>query len=291
MNLFVLTLLFGFFNPGESSLTFLKNLKDAQDIALGETSVPLPSDALSFLSNPAHLSGVKGYEFSFYSAFLWNNIKEEFAVFAGRTPYFNYGLSLNYLNYGKIEGRDTFGFKTQSFTPYDFAIHLGFAKSFSRFLKMGIAFGFASEKIERESGSSFLFSMGTKYIMPNNLSFKFGISLLNLGTPVKFIEESFSPPTTFKLGVLYKKLNTPYFISGEVSFPFDDIPCFAFGMGYNIKKIFELRSGFRTSFDTGFISALRFGFGLKFSPLHLDYAFVPHGILGFTHHIDLKFIF
>jgi len=291
MNSFIFILIFGLFKPGESSLTFLKNLKDAQDIAIGETSVSLPPDALSFLSNPALLTGINRYEFSFYSALLWNNIKEEFAVFAGRTPYFNYGLSLNYLNYGKIEGRDTFGFRTENFTPYDFAIHLGFAKDLSKFLKMGIVLGFAGEKIEKESGNSFLFSFGAKYILPNSPSFKFGISLLNLGTPVKFVEKSFSPPITFKFGILYEKLNTPYFISGEVSFPCDDIPCFSAGGAYNIKNIFELRTGFRTSFDAGFISAFRFGFGLNFSPLYLDYAFVPQGILGFTHHIDLKFRF
>jgi len=291
MNSFIFILIFGLFKPGESSFTFLKNLKDAQDIALGETSVSLPPDALSFLSNPAILSGIKKYEFSFYSAFLWNDTKEEFVAFGGKTSYFSYGLSLNYLNYGKIQGRDTFGFETENFTPYDFAIHLGLAKDISRFLKMGIAFGFANEKIEKESANSFLFSFGTNYILPQNPFLKFGFSFLNIGTPIKFIDKSFLPPLILKFGAFYKKAKTPYFLVGELSFPFDDIPYISLGGSYIIKDIFEIRGGFKSSFDTGFLSSVRFGFGLKFSFLNLDYAIIPEGILGFTHHIDIKFRF
>ncbi len=246
---------------------------------------------MSFLSNSALLSEIVSYELSFYSAFLWNDIKEEFAAFAGRTSYFNYGFSISYLNYEKIEGRDIFGFKRESFTPYDFAFHLGFARAFSKFLNVGIVFGFAYEKIERKIGSSFLISFGTKYTLPRNPSFKFGFSLLNLGTKVKFEKEYFPIPFIFKAGLFYKKLKAPYFVSGEFSLPFDDIPYFSVGLAYSIREIFELRGGFKTSFDAGFVSAFRFGFGLKFSKLYLDYAFIPHGVVGFTHHIDLKFKF
>lgn len=228
---------------------------------------------------------------TFYSSFLWNDIKEEFAVFAGKTSLFSYALSFNYLNYGKVEGRDTFGFKTSDFTPYDFALHLGFARNFSKFLKIGLASGFAIEEIEKERGNSFLFSIGAKYILPANPSFKLGFSLLNLGTPVKFIEESFYPPIILKFGFLYKTKASPYFISSEISFPFDDIPFLSMGGAYNIKDIFELRCGFKTSFDAGPLSALRFGFGLKFLPVILDYALVPQGVLGLTYHIDLKLQF
>ncbi len=35
MNFLISILIFGLFNPGGSALTFLKNLKDAEDIALG----------------------------------------------------------------------------------------------------------------------------------------------------------------------------------------------------------------------------------------------------------------
>jgi hypothetical protein len=56
-------------------------------------------------------------------------------------------------------------------------------------------------------------------------------------------------------------------------------------------NILEIRSGFKSSFDTGFLSSLRFGFGLNFSFLNIDYAIVPQGMLGFTHHVDLKFRF
>jgi hypothetical protein len=291
MNPFIFILIFGFFKPGENSFTFLKNLKDAQDIAMGEASVSLPPDVLSFLSNPSVLAEIKKYEFSFYSAFLWNNIKEEFVAYGGKTSYFGYCLSLNYLNYGEIQGRDTFGFKTQSFIPYDFAVHFGLGKDISKFLKMGIALGFASEKIEKETGNSFLFSFGTNYILPKNPSFKFSFSFLNLGTKVKFMDESFFPPYVLKFGIFYHKLKTPYFFSGELCFPFDDIPYFSLGIAYNIMNILEIRSGFKSSFDTGFLSSLRFGFGLNFSFLNIDYAIVPQGVLGFTHHVDLKFRF
>ncbi len=288
MNLLAIFLLC-IFEAGNSSLVFLKNLKDAQDIALGETGVALPCDALSFLSNPALLAGVKKYEASFYSALLWDNIKEEFVVFAGRTPYFSYGIAFNYLNYGEIERRDTFGFKTGSFTPYDLAIHLGFARNFSKFLKLGFSFGYAQEEIDKERGSSILFSFGGKYILEKNPSFKFGFSILNLGSSLKFAEKSFLPPFILKLGTFYKKLQSPYLLSAEIAFPFDDIPYISMGGGYKIKDIFEIRGGFKSSFDTGIISAFRLGFGLEFPFLIIDYAFTPQGVLGFTHHIDLKF--
>ena len=289
MNLFAFFLCLSIFKGGNSSLVFLKNLKDAQDISLGETSVALPCDALSFLSNPAFLASIKRYEASFYSALLWNNIKEEFVVFAGRAPHFSYGIALNYLNYGEIEGRDTFGFKTKPFTPYDLAVHLGFGRDFSKFLKLGFCFGYVREEIEKETGSSILFSFGGKYILPNNPSFKFGFSILNLGLPVKFVNKAFLPPIILKVGTLYKKFQSPYLLSAEISFPFDDIPYISIGGGYKIKDILEIRGGLKSSFDTGIISAFRLGFGLKFSSIFIDYAISPQGVLGFTHHMDLKF--
>ncbi|MEN3044763.1 MAG: PorV/PorQ family protein [Candidatus Hydrothermales bacterium] len=284
-------LIFSIFNPGDNSFVFLKNLKDAEDIALGEASCALPCDALSFIFNPALLGGIKNYEASFYSAFLWNNIKENYFAFGSRTKYFNYGISLYYLNYGKIEGRDKFGYKTKDFTPYDFSVHLGIGKNISKFLKLGFAFAYAIEQIEEEKGNSFVFSFGTKYIIPNNPSIKVGFSIINLGTPIKFIRESFSPPPIFKLGALYKKPKTPYLATFEISLPFDHLPFISIGGSYIIKNLLEIRGGFKSSFDTGLISAFRFGFGLTHGIVSLDYAIVPRGILGFTHHIDLKFKF
>ncbi len=288
---FLIFLIFGIFSSGDNSFVFLKNLKDAENIALGEASCALTGDVLSFLSNPALLSDIKNYEVSFYSAFLWDNIKEEFFAFGGRTKHFNYGLSLNYLNYGKIQGRDEFGFETQVFTPYDFAFHIGLAKNFSNFLKMGLTFGYATEKIEDEEGDCFLFSFGANYILPNIPSLKMGFSLINLGTPVKFIKESFYPPFMLKVGTLYRNLKNPYFFTLELSFPVDHIPYISIGGAYNIKKVLEIRGGFKSSFDSGFISSFRFGFGLNVSILTLDYAVLPQGVLGFTHSIDLKFKF
>ncbi|MEN3046345.1 MAG: PorV/PorQ family protein [Candidatus Hydrothermales bacterium] len=284
-------LIFSLFNPDDNSFVFLKNLRDAEDIALGEASCALPCDVLSFIFNPALLGGIRNYEISFYSSLLWNNIKESYFAFGSRTKLFNYGISLNYLNYGKIEGRDELGFKTREFTPYDFSIHMGIGKNVSKFLKIGVAFSYAIEQIEEERGNSFLFSFGTKYIIPNIPSIKVGFSIINLGTKIKFIKESFSPATIFKLGALYKKSKTPYLFTLELSIPTDDLPFVSAGGSYAIKNIFEIRGGFKSSFDAGFISAFRFGFGLNQKATSLDYAIVPRGVLGITHHIDLKFKF
>ncbi|MEO0270575.1 MAG: PorV/PorQ family protein [candidate division WOR-3 bacterium] len=283
----VFFILINLFEPGSNSFVFLKNIRNAKDIALGETCAT-SSDALSFHSNPAILSEVSKFNFSFYSSILWAGIKDNSLVLAGRTPYFNFGISLIYLSYGSFEGRDSFGYKTFNFSAYDFEFSLGISRSFTERLSFGFVLGYPYEKIDKNSSGSIIFSLGTKYIFKDNPYIKIGFSLQNLGQGVKFINESFSLPIVSRVGFSYGKKS--FNIVSDFVFSSDNTPYLTFGFSYLIKNILDLRFGLKTDFDYGLLEAFRYGFGINYPNFGIDYALSPSASI-FTHHISLKINF
>ncbi|MEO0206338.1 MAG: OmpA family protein, partial [candidate division WOR-3 bacterium] len=78
----------------------------------------------------------------------------------------------------------------------------------------------------------------------------------------------------------------------DLNLPLDNIIRVNFGFEYNFNPILSFRAGWRSGpydiSELGLFSGLTTGFGIRYSGIKFDYAFVPYGKLGITHRLSLS---
>ncbi|MCK4532771.1 PorV/PorQ family protein [bacterium] len=281
---------------GTTGGQFLKIGIGARPVAMGESFVAVANDANSCYWNPAGLSEIKtiqttttylqwledtGYTYSSYIQPLKDN-------------YFHYGtiaLSLAYLGMGaipktEIDINDNIVATGKSFDASDIAFIFSYGGKIKNFL-VGYNIKYIKQTIEEEKASTFSLDLGMKYLFSDNLSF--GLVTQNIGGKVKFVKEEDPLPLNIKSGIAYKTLHNSLF-SFDIHFPVEiNQPNYHLGIEQVLSNLFVLRSGYKLNSvsDSKELSGLSFGLGLKWKKYHLDYAWVPYGNLGQTHHISL----
>ncbi len=107
-----------------------------------------------------------------------------------------FGLSLMTLDFGEIEVTTTDqpeGTGT-TFSPSFFHLALGYSHTFENKISVGLALRLVSESISNASAFGFALDAGVQYVTGEEDNFKFGISLRNVGSPMKFTGEGLSTP-------------------------------------------------------------------------------------------------
>jgi hypothetical protein len=117
-----------------------------------------------------------------------------------------------------------------------------------------------------------------------------GAVVRNLGSSMKFEQQSDPLPTDWKLGVaavqmMDKKLN----VSLDYTSPKDDSGYVSTGFEYWLVPMIALRAGYLNSKTEG--SGMRAGIGLRFRGVSFDYAYAGQGELGMSHRYELSFRF
>lgn len=200
-----------------------------------------------------------------------------------------FGVGLQLLNYGSIDSLDNTGASDGSFSPRDIALGGGWGKKFGDNWAAGAQAKFLSCKIE-ESASAFLLDLGAQY---RREAFTAGLAVQNIGTRLKFNSESESVSMQPRLGAAYAWPKVSVF--GDIVLPTEAKSWFALGAEYRVYSTDELRGAFRAGYSTRMADVrqdktfpLSFGLGLGMNAFGFDYAFVPYGDLGSTHHIALS---
>ncbi len=277
-------------NAGTRAMTFLKIGVGAKGIGMGESQVAAADDIYASYWNPAGLVRLQQSQFAVMHNEWFAGIHHEFIGFA--LPVVDIGTigaSANFLSYGELQGRDREGNETTIFRPYDLALILSYARSFSPSLAFGANAKFLREQIADESGSGIAFDFGGLYTF-NELPLAFGFNAQHAGPRVKFIEEAFGLPFTFRFGAAYRSLADALTLTIDVIRPSDNDVAVGMGLGYTIADILQLRTGYKYKIggnDLGATSGLVGGFGLTLGRFQIDYAFVPFGVLGSTHRFSL----
>ncbi len=277
-------------NAGTRAMTFLKIGVGAKAMSMGESQVAATDDLYASYWNPAGLTRLQKPQIALMHNEWFAGINHEFVGFA--VPLENIGtvgVSSSYLSFGELQGRDRDGNETTIFRPYDLALILSYARSFGSTLAFGTNAKFLREQIADETGSGIAFDFGALYNFAE-MPFSLGFNAQHLGPRVKFIEEAFRLPVTFRLGVAYKLWNDALTLATDIIRPSDNDIAIGAGAGYTIGNILHLRTGYKYKIggnDLGAISGLTGGFGLTLRQFQLDYALVPFGILGLTHRFSL----
>jgi hypothetical protein len=271
-------------------MTFLKIGVGAEAMSMGESQVAATDDLYASYWNPAGLTRLQKPQIALMHNEWFAGINHEFVGFAA--PLGNIGtvgVSSSYLSFGELQGRDRDGNETTIFRPYDLALILSYARSFGSALAFGTNAKLLREQIADETGTGIAFDFGALYNF-SEMPLSLGFNAQHLGPRVKFVEEAFGLPVTFRLGVAYKLWNDALTLTTDIIRPSDNDLAIGVGAGYTIGNILHLRTGYKYKIggnDLGAISGLTGGFGLTLRQFQLDYALVPFGILGLTHRFSL----
>lgn len=277
-------------NAGTRAMTFLKIGIGAKAMGMGESHVAATDDLYASYWNPAGLARLQQPQLALMHNEWFAGINHEFVGFALPVGDIGtVGASANFLSFGELQGRDRDGNETTIFRPYDLAVIVSYARNITTALAFGTNAKFLREQIADESGTGIAFDFGGLYTF-SELPLSLGFNAQHVGPRVRFIEEAFGLPFTFRFGAAYRPWGDAFMITADVVRPSDNDITTGVGAAYTIANILQLRTGYKYKLggnDLGGTSGLTGGFGLTLRRFQIDYALVPFGVLGLTHRFSL----
>lgn len=149
------------------------------------------------------------------------------------------------------------------------------------------------ETVSNEAGG-FAFDFGTIYY-PGFRSFRFGMSVRNFSPQLKYQEETFELPLTFRIGAAMDVLdlvggipNNSLLISVDALHPRSYTERIHVGGEYWFRDLLALRGGYKFNYDE---EGLSLGFGLKYPiagiNLRVDYAYTDFGVFTNVNRITI----
>ncbi len=277
---------------GSSGLTFLKLGAGARAIGLGDAYTAVSGDASSIYWNPAGTVGVENIDVLLMHSEWFEGIRYEYigGVKSDGTQAFGaaiVGLYVDDLERREGPTADPIG----HFGVFDFAFTGTYARKLTEYLDVGAGAKYLFEKIDDETATGFAVDLGARYSIPAVPGLSAGAAVQNIGPNMKFIEDEFSLPLTYKVGaaldVPVDALRGQLLITGDAIVPNDGDTKYHVGAEFEYSHMLALRFGYRTGWDNQNVSV---GLGAKVGDFRLDYAYVPfYSDLGDTHRMSLGF--
>lgn len=282
-----------------NAASFLNLGSGAQSASLGDANVSFTNSPDVMAFNPASIVTNTSDKISFnHSAYFEKSSYDTFYYVRKINDVSAFGLGLQYFSYGSIDETDPSGTKIGSYSPYDMAVSIGYAfnvKSSYKFFdasSVGFSIKYINMKV-KDNASTIAGDLGfITQEMENR--FRFGFSIQNLGSDVKFDKEKESLPLSFKLGLSYKIAHN-FLALFDISIPKNEDTYFSLGTQYT-KKFSDydvsLRAGYNSSRkDVEGFSGFSVGTGVSFNKISIDYALMFYGDIGEVHRIGIGFNF
>ena len=118
------------------------------------------------------------------------------------------GWGVHYMDYGSIEQTDVLGNEYGSFSPNEYAIQVGIAKTYLENFHFGTQIKFIQSNYGLYRSNGIAMDVGVRYLSPNNLS-QWSLLLQNVGTQIKYFQEKEELPLNLILGWSKKLANAP----------------------------------------------------------------------------------
>lgn len=308
----------------QTGMKFLSVSTDARSSGFGEaiTAVDLGSASAIFY-NPATMASIHEFTSLTVGNVSWiADIKHlhsaiAFAPFDG--DYGVFGISFQSVDYGEFLGtivadNEQGYIDVGTYSPTAMAIGIGYAKALSTKFSVGGNVKYVKQDLgssiidvddaggyvqESNSLGAMAFDFGILY-KTGFKSLNFGMSVRNFSTELKYKEETFQLPLTFRIGLSMDAMdlidvdkNThSLIVAVDASHPRDYSEQLFIGGEYTFMNTFSLRAGFVSPADEHNFSA---GFGIKRNiagmNIGVDYAYQPFGIFDNVHRFSFNFSF
>lgn len=296
-----------FAKVGTIGAQFLKWGVGGRGVAMGESFVAVADDASALYWNPAGIAQLDGNSHVFLShASLPADIGHEFAGYVftyGSIPGV-LGISVNVLQMDPMirtteynpDGINLAGSEElEQFDAGDLAIGFTYAQFLTNKFSFGGTIKWIHQGLEDEFAEALNFDFGTLY----DTGFRtitIGMAISSIGPEMQFIDQQFSPPTNFKLGVsmnAFQSNQHSLLTSAEFNHPSDNKERGNLGLEYEYSPMeriqVALRGGMMTNRDT---QDYAFGFGVQFptsanAGANVNYSYTDLDILGGSHQVSV----
>jgi len=279
----------GFASSGASALEFLRLDTGPREVAMGGAAVSAGNATHGVYYNPALLLNDRTYRnqvsFSYSDWLMGINYQDLFFTHQNKDDS-GWTFRIQRLSYGDIDGFDSGGAKTSNVDAGDFLAGITYARKLFG-VNTGLTLKYVRETLDSASTYDFLGDIGLSYDPMKNM--RVGFSVRNIGPDVKFDETHEQVPTVGALGVSYKMFDDFLLASLDGESPRGGEMDYRAGLEAKLYNTLFLRGGFDSSLDAA--SGFRFGAGIAYKSLKVDYTFLPISDLGNTHHIGLTYAF
>jgi len=281
----------------ESGAEFLKIDTDARAVSMGSAYTAAADGVNSISYNPAGLASLKSVEFGFSHTNWLLDSKHDFLglgmplkTTGGLLPAGDWvmGLGVTRLTSGSLESRGADRLASGSFNAYDQSISIALARSMGR-ARVGVAAKYIEGSIAGEKARAVAVDMGATRGL-GNLPVSLGLSVQNLGTPMKYIDQKDPLPLTFATGLLFSVAPGFSMALDIKRLIYDKQTDVSVGTEYSFIPGFALRTGYmmnNAAFDTK-NKGFSVGAGVNLLNTQFDYSVTPFGVLGDAQRITLK---
>ena len=298
---------------GTASATFLKIDIGAEAAGMGGAFVAMASDATSLYWNPAAAAQLN-QNFLSISHIEWPvDIQYDYLGYVHHFENFgSFGVSVGMLHMEDMEITTEY-YPTgtgEYFTYSDTYAALTYSLRMTNRFSFGTSLKFVEENMAGIKMNGWLIDLGTFY-WTGWRSMRFAVSLVNFGQDLKpdgtyqkktkegdYITEkyeSFSPPTTFRVGAAMEVYESEKFTTTaafQINHPVDNAENAVMGFNFQIFNMLELRTGYRINYDE---EKFTFGIGVNQkignTQLKFDYAYKDFNNLSSSHQISAGFGF
>lgn len=284
-------------SPGSTALSFLKIDTGAKPSAMAGAYTSYGDDAFSMFYNPALLVNLKKHRvdvmhFEYLEDINYENISAAFKI----KNLYSMGLGINYLYASGIartvRANNMDGYKTTgTFGSSDLMIVVCNSLKLNKKMSLGINVKYISETIDKEGASTFAGDIGFFSHLSLPVESDFGVSILNIGLPIKYIEKKENLPILIRIGVskgfnlfnLNKSDKKDLNISLNAEKPIDNDVNFRLGLESWFIDMIALRLGYKLNLNKNDLGNISLGVGLEIKQFSISYAFVPYKYLNNTH--------
>lgn len=308
----------------QTGFKFLSAPTDARATAMGESYTSISSFSSSLFYNPANLGFMDRTADASFGVNKWiadiNYMYASAAYSPADGRYGKIGFTFVSVDYGEfigtvVDGSVDKGYREWgTYSPKAFSIGIGYANALSDKFSVGgnvkyVRQDLGSAPFNIDDAGAFMyeenkldaiaFDFGILYYTGFK-SLKFGMSVRNFSTELKYKNDGFQLPLTFKLGLSADAMDFfdvdrsvhSLLISVDAAHPRDYPEQIFVGGEYTFYNTLSLRAGYSFPNDERNFSA---GVGLKQSlsgvTLGIDYAYTPFGIFSDVHNFSVKFIY
>jgi hypothetical protein len=289
---------------GTSGAAFLRMSPGARAMALGGSFAAGSGGSESVFLNPAGLARMEGEGLSeagaSYNALLETSYSGTFAlarpISAGLGTW---AASMIYFSQSPLQGYNTVGDPTSSWTPYDIAVGGAYGKTLGFFgencLRLGAGAKLIRSSLQDHSGTSFSLDFG---MLADGIAdvgdtpVDLGVSVRDLGPPIRLYGTADPLPFQAAAGIQWHA--SPSLIClFDGHFPVDADPFMSLGVEVSAASRSGAKGFLRAGYDMrnqrgiDGLSGVSAGLGADLHFLRVDYAWVPFGELGTTHRFSL----
>ena len=268
------------------------------------TAVAEGADAMAY--NLAGLASVDRAEVTFAQSNYIEKISQQWGALALPIHRIGtFGVGVNYLGIGGIDGYDASGTPTNNVSSHDLALNVGYGRTILNLdslgllsLDGGLAVKYIEERLDTVQGDTLAADFGLMARPAAAKWFKFGMSFENLGGSMRFINEENALPLKIKLGGSAQGdwRGLKGLLDIETIKDCNGGQSMALGVEGTVLRALALRFGYETHRDMG--QGINFGAGFQMDRLipdlpglRIDYAYAGYANFGNTHRFGLTFAF